>query len=434
DQRYDRLDRHVSMSNRSESHKRERNVMNRIACACVLVLCSYSHNAQADNWPAWRGTAGDGVSHETNLPVKFGPNENVTWKSPLPGEGNSTPIVWDDRVFVTCPIDGGAIRSLICFDRNTGEELWRYSVPFPEKETTHGDNPFCSGSPTTDGELVYASFDSAGVVACDFAGKLVWKRDLGKLAHVFGTAITPVLYRDLLILHRGPGAPTHIVGLNKKTGETVWDTPEEGKNDPLWGSWSTPVFYRVDDRDEFALSMPNVLKGYDPLTGKELWRCDGLGPSNYPDTAVGDGMLIGVSGFLKSMFAVRLGGKGDVTNTHRLWFVEKTQQRVGSGVVYNGHLYVANAPGIAECIDVKTGETVWKERLGGDLWGSMLRAGDHLYVGNQQGEIFVMAAKPKYELIAKNEMSEHTKANIAPSDGQLFIRTYQNLYCIGERK
>lgn len=408
--------------------------MKRYACIGVVILSSLSAIVHADNWPAWRGPAGDGVARETHLPIEFGPEKNVTWKAPLPGEGNSVPIVWDDRVFVTCPIDGGAIRSLIGFDRETGKQLWRHDVPFPEKETTHSDNPFCSGSPTTDGELVYASFDSAGVFALDFDGNVVWQRDLGKLAHVFGTAITPVLYRDLLIVHRGPGEPTHIIALNKKTGQTVWDTPEDGRNDNLWGSWSTPVFYRVGDRDEFALSMPNVLKGYDPLTGKELWRCDGLGPSNYPDTAVGDGILIGVSGFLKSMMAVKLGGTGDITKTHRLWHVEQTPQRIGSGVVYNGHLYVADAPGIAHCIDVKTGDTVWKERLGGDLWGGMIRAGEHLYVGNKQGEIFVLAASPEYQLIAKNEMGEHMKANVAPSDGQLFVRTYENLYCIGERK
>ncbi|MDA0834711.1 MAG: PQQ-binding-like beta-propeller repeat protein [Planctomycetota bacterium] len=252
--------------------------MKRHAYIGVVILISLTDVAHADNWSAWRGAAGDGVAQETNLPVEFGSEKNVTWKTLLPGEGNSVPIIWDDRVFVTCPIDGGAIRSLICFERNTGEQLWRHDVPFPEKETTHSDNPFCSGSPTTDGERVYASFDSAGIFALDFEGNVIWQRDFGKLAHVFGTAITPVLYHNLLIIHRGPGEPTHIVGLDKKTGETVWDTPEEGKNHNLWGSWSTPVIYRAGDHDEFALSMPNVLKGYDPNTGKELWRCDGLEP------------------------------------------------------------------------------------------------------------------------------------------------------------
>jgi outer membrane protein assembly factor BamB len=335
---------------------------------------------------------------------------------------------------VTCPIEGGKTRSLICFDRASGEALWRHDVPYPHTETIHRDNTFCAGSPTTDGRLVYASFDSAGVVACDFSGKVVWQRKLGALAHIFGPAATPVLYKNLLIIHRGPGEPTHIVALDKSTGETVWDTPEVGKNHQLYGSWSTPVIYRAGDHDEFALSMPGELKGYDPLTGKELWRCDGLGPSNYPDTAVADGVLIGISGFQKSMMAVRMGGRGDITATHRMWHVPLTQQRIGSAVVLGEHFYVANATGIAECIEIATGSTIWKERLGGDLWGSMLLAGDRLYVSNTQGKIFVLAARPEFKKIAENDMGEHIKAALAPSDGQLFIRTYKNLYCIGQRQ
>jgi outer membrane protein assembly factor BamB len=202
----------------------------------------------------------------------------------------------------------------------------------------------------------------------------------------------------------------------------------------LYGSWSTPIFYRVGDRDEFALSMPGELKGYDALTGKPLWKCQGLGPSNYPDTAVGDGVLLGVSGFRKSMMAVRMGGRGDITATHRLWHVEQTPQRVGSGVVHDGHLYIANDPGLAECINVKTGKTVWKHRLGGRLWGSMLKAGDRLYVANTQGQVFVLAASTTYRQIARNDMGEHIKAAPAASDGQLFLRTYKTLYCLGERR
>jgi outer membrane protein assembly factor BamB len=408
--------------------------MHRSGLAAILALGCIAESAVAENWPAWRGPAGTGVCNELRLPTTFGPTDNVAWKAPLPDAGNSTPIVWDESVFVTCPIDGGKIRSLLCFDRQTGAERWRQEVPYPQAESIHKDNTFCAGSPTTDGKLVYASFDSAGVIACDFSGKVVWRRDLGKLKHIFGPAATPVLYKHLLIIHRGPGEPTHIIALNKQTGDIVWDTPEVGKDHQLYGSWSTPVIYRSGDHDEFALSMPGELKGYDPLTGKELWRCDGLGPSNYPDAAVGENVLIGVSGFRKSMMAVRMGGMGDITETHRLWHVPETQQRIGSGVVLEGHLYVANATGIAECIEVQTGKTVWKERLGGDLWGSILVAGDHLYVSNTQGEIFVLAASPRFQLIAKNEMGEHTKAGLAPSDGQLFIRTYKNLYCVGKRE
>ena len=407
--------------------------MIRRTCSCLVVL-SLLNVTLAGDWPAWRGVDGRGIADEPNLPTKFSSVDNVTWKAPLPAAGNSTPIIWKNRVFVTCSTDQGKARGLICFDRSNGKELWRRTIPYSKKETAHRDNPLCSGSPTTDGKLVYASLGSAGVVATDMNGNVIWQRDLGALAHVFGLATTPVLYKNLLLIHRGPGEPTHIVALNKATGKTVWDKKEFGKNHRLWGSWSTPVIYRAGDHDEFALSMPGELKGYDPLTGNELWKCTGLGPSNYPDTAVGDGVLIGISGFQKSMMAVRMGGKGDITKTHQVWHVQKTQQRIGSGVVRNGYLYVSNAPGICECILVKTGKTIWKKRLGGKLWGSVLLAGDRLYMSNIQGDVFVVAASPKYKFIAKNSMGEQIKAAIAPSDGQLFIRTYKNLYCIGQRQ
>ncbi len=408
--------------------------MQLIVSICVIVVCGWSVPAVAANWPAWRGPNGDGVSVERELPTQWSSTKNVTWKTPLPGEGNSVPIVWDDRIFVTCPIDGGKIRSLLCFDRNSGRKLWDVKIPYPAKETTHGDNPFCSGSATTDGRLVYASFGSAGVIACDFDGCIVWHRQLGKLTHVFGQATTPVLYNDLVIVHRGPGDPTHIVALDHKTGSTVWDRPERGKNDNLFGSWSTPVIVRVGNHDELIVSLPEEIKGFDPRTGTQLWRCGGLGTEVYTMPTVGKNLVVGISGHRGPAMGVRLGGKGDVTETHRLWLTPRNQQRVGCGIVHNGYLFVSNATGIAECIDAQTGKLLWRERLGGTLWGSMLLAGEKLYVGNQQGEIFVLDAAPQFRLIAKNVLGEHVKAAPAPSDGQIFIRTYQNLYCIGRRQ
>ena len=387
----------------------------------------------AANWPAWRGPDGTGVSSEKSVPTVWSSSKNVHWKVALPGEGNSAPIVWNDRVFVTCAIDKGKIRSLICFDRNSGKQLWDHKIPFPQKETTHRDNPFCSGSPATDGKHVYASFGSVGVLAYDFDGNFVWHNKLGKLTHVFGQATTPVLYKDLVIVHRGPGEPTHIVALNKTTGKVVWKTDQRAKNHNLYGSWSTPLIHRVGDHDELIVSMPEEIKGFDPNTGKELWRCTGLGTEVYTMPTIGDNLVVGISGHNGPAMAVRPGGTGDVTKSHRLWVTPRNAQRVGSAVIHNGYLYVSNATGIIECIVAKTGKLVWKERVGGTLWGSMLLANGKLYVSNQQGEIFVFDSGPKFNLIAKNEMKEHMKAALSPSDGQLFIRTYKNLYCIGQR-
>ncbi len=399
----------------------------------VALALSTTSRLSASNWPAWRGPDGTGRSGERNLPISWSPTENVTWKTALPGEGNSTPITWNDRVFLTCPVDGGKIRRLICLDRTNGKILWKHDVPFPGKETTHRDNPFCSGSPTTDGKRVYASFGSAGALACDFEGKVIWHRKLGKLTHVFGQATTPVLYKNLVIVHRGPGVKTHLVALDRQTGDTVWDTPEFAKNSNLYGSWSTPVIVRVGGQDELIVTMPREIKGYDPTTGKELWKCGGLGTEIYTMPTIGDGLVVGISGHQGPAMAVKLGGRGDLTESNRLWLTAKNQQRVGSGVIVGDHLYVSNATGIAQCIEARTGTVVWAQRLGGTLWGTMLAAGGRLYVGNKEGDVFVLAASPTFKLLARNRMGEHMKAAVAPSDGQLFVRTYKTIYCIGKR-
>ncbi|MED5401860.1 MAG: PQQ-binding-like beta-propeller repeat protein [Planctomycetota bacterium] len=398
-----------------------------------LLTLSTALPVMAGNWPAWRGTDGTGRSSERNLPVSWSPTDNVTWKTSLPGEGNSTPITWDDRVFLTCPVEGGKVRRLICLDRNNGKVLWKHDVPFAAKETTHRDNPFCSGSPTTDGKRVYASFGSAGVLACDFQGHVVWHRKLGKLTHVFGQATTPVLYKNLVIVHRGPGIKTHLVALDKQTGKTVWDTPEFAKNSNLYGSWSTPVIIQVAGRDELVVTMPREIKGYDPANGKELWKCGGLGTEIYTMPTVGNGLVVGISGHQGPAMAVKLGGRGDLTESNRLWLTAKNQQRVGSGVIVGDHLYVSNATGIAQCIEARSGKVVWAKRLGGTLWGTMLAADGRLYVSNKEGDIFVLAAAPEFKLLARNRMAEHMKAAVAPSDGQLFVRTYKSIYCIGTR-
>lgn len=406
--------------------------MKRVVGVQILVLLA-ACRAHAENWPAWRGPAGTGVSNDQGFPITWGPTDNVRWKSPLPGPGNSTPIVWDQRVFLTCAADEGRRRLLMCFDRQDGRLLWQREHRYAEEETTHRDNPFCSASPVTDGKLVYASFGSAGVVAYDFDGNLVWRRDLGKLTHVWGKASSPILYQDLLIVYRGPGTPTYIVALTKQTGETIWKVDERGMNSPVFGSWSTPVVVNVSGHDEVVLPLPEKIKGFDPVTGETLWTCAGLGTEVYAMPIVDDSVVVGVSGHNGPTMAVRLGGTGDVTETHRLWRQERSQQRIGSGVIRNGNLFLASATGIAECIDVATGEVRWQERLGGTLWGSMLLAENHLYVTNLEGDTYVLAAEPEFRLLAKNSLGEHVKAALAASDGQLFVRTYEHLVCLERR-
>ena len=404
----------------------------------AMLLCG---RVWAEDWPAWRGALASGVSQERNLPVSWSRAANIRWKAPLPAPGNSTPIVLKDRVFVTQALDGGKRRALIAFQRADGTKLWQQEVPCSVAETTHKQNPPCSASPVTDGTAIYAYFASAGVVAFDWNGKKLWERDLGPLLHKWGNGPSPILYKDLLIIFHSPGEPTFLTALDKHTGKTVWRKEETGINSPVFGSWSTPVVVHVDGRDELILPLPGdsvggegEFKGYDPATGKELWNCKGLGNEIYAMPIVSANVVVGISGHNGPLLAVRPGGNGDVTATHRLWRqAGKNPQRVGSGVIHEGRLYIANAPGSVECLDLKSGQPIWKENLEGNLWGSMFLADGKIYVTSLEGTTYVLAAAPKFQLLARNEIGEPVYAALAASDGDIYLRTYQHLYCIKQK-
>jgi len=406
--------------------------------------------AYGGNWPAWRGPDGSGVSPEKNLPVRWSATENVRWKVALPDRGNSTPIVWGSRVFLTQAIEKEGI--VICFDRASGKQLWQSGVPHNQKDETHKANPYCSASPVTDGERVIVWFGSAGVVCYDFDGKEVWRRDLGNQRHEWGYAASPVLYENLCLLNFGPGERSFLIALDKKTGKTVWQIdvppsqPKErtdgfaGKTDGYVGSWSTPIIVNANRRDELIVSFPEQVRGFEPHTGKELWFCNGLNPLIYTSPIYGDGVVVAMGGFLGTTVAVKPGGQGDVTATQRLWQTTRTRSRLGSGVVHAGHVYILNTEGIAECIELKNGKTIWEERLKGraatsESWSSMVLAGDKIYIPNQSGETFVLRASPKFEVLGVNPLDgELTNASLAVSDGELFIRTHGSLWCIAEKK
>lgn len=409
----------------------------------LAASCLTGAAAMADNWPAWRGPQANGCCQETGLPLKWSATENVRWKRPLAGPGNSTPIVWGERVFLTQATEKGGKRSLWCLDRQQGRVLWRETVEYAEREPTHDTNPYCSASPVTDGERVVVSYGSAGVLCYDFAGKLVWRRDLGPCRHIWGNAASPVLHGDLVLLNFGPGERTFLVALDKRTGGDVWRVEEPGgksgdKGPSEWiGSWSTPALARLHGRDELIMTWPGVVKAYRPATGELLWHCSGLEKDGandrltYTSPLVSPEAVVAMAGFGGPSLAVRTGGNGDVTATHRLWRETKNPQRIGSGVIVGPHVYMLTEPGIFQCIEVKTGKLAVNERVGPGAWGSMVHADGRLYVTNLEGETLVLAAKPALEVLARNPLKERTLASIAVSGGAIYIRTYQHLWCIG---
>lgn len=410
-----------------------------------LMALATTHTALAADWPAWRGPTGQGVTAERDLPTTWSATENVTWKTPLPGPGNSTPVVWGDRVFLTGATDAGAKRGVFCFDRNDGKLLWRRDTPFADKEPTHETSPYDSASPVTDGRAVYAWHGSAGVVAYDFEGKQLWHKDLGPFHHIWGNAASPVLHGEVLILSAGPGPRSMLVALNKGSGDVVWQTEladARGDKPDVWkGSWSTPVLRATAGGGggmQVVVSLPGYVAGFDPRDGKEIWRCRGLTDLAYANPLVGERHIVAMSGYggaALGMRAPKPDETGDLTDTHRLWVHEKNQQRVGSGVIAGDHLYIVNEPGVAQCIELETGKELAKERVSGSSWGSIVLTADGLlYLTDQAGTTVILRATPELKVLHENDLGETTRASVAVSDGQLFIRTYGHLYCIGQRR
>ena len=399
----------------------------------------------AENWPAWRGPTGQGHSSETNLPVQWSETENVKWKVPLADQGNSTPIVWGDKIFLTQANKGGTVRSLICLARTDGKQLWKSDVPFKGKERNWNQSWYCNASPATDGERVVVSFGSAGVWCYDFAGKELWNRtDLGAWEHMFGNGASPILHEDAVIQWCGPNEKgrNFLIAVDKKTGSTLWETDEK------YGSWSTPLIVKVAGKTQMLLGMspdaknakeaPNShFKGYDPKSGKELWVCAGLDSFVYATPLVEKDIAVQMCGYNGAAIAVRLGGAGDITKD-RLWRHPKNAQRVGSGVLVGDHVYTYDDDGTAHCYEAATGKETWKlkNRVGSGSWGSMAYADGRLYVLTRTGETLVFAASPKYELLATNSLGagEESNSSIAISDGELFVRTFKHLWCIRAKK
>lgn len=406
-------------------------------------------SVHAGNWPEWRGPHQDGITAETNLPEKWSATENVKWKTPLPGPGNSTPIVWDDKVFVTQSVENEGKRLLLCFNRKDGKLLWEKGTVFGDKEASHETNPQCSSSPVTDGKVVVAWFGSAGIFCYDLEGKELWKRDLGRQHHEWGYASSPVIYKDLVFLNFGPGENSFLIALKKSDGSTVWqkDVVEKhykeradgfkGQATGVTGSWATPLIVKTQERDELVLAAPDKLEAFDPTTGKELWFVKGMNPLVYTTPVYGEGIIFCSGGFHGPDMAVRPGGNGDATATHKLWEGGRTQNRLGSAVIKDGYAYLVGMPGVAECIDIKTGKKAWEERVRGlgpnsDSWSSMVLSGDKIYLLNKSGNTIILRASPKFEVLQINSIgNEMCNSSIVVSDGDIFIRTHENLWCIG---
>jgi outer membrane protein assembly factor BamB len=408
--------------------------------AVALVLLAVPAHA---DWPQWRGPQGFGVSPERNLPVSWAADRNVAWKTALPDRSGATPIVSGDRIFLN--VAEGESLSLWALDRRTGAVVWKR--PLGGGNETKRKHNMSSPSPATDGAWVFVLTGTGVLKAFDFEGNEKWGRDLqgeyGPFGLNWGYGSSPLLFEDSLFVQVLHGMktedPSYLLRIDKKTGQNRWrverPTPAIRESPD---AYTTPVLARHGDALELVVTGGDVITGHDPQTGRELWRATGLNPDNDPwyrivASPLVVGELVIAPTRVKPMLAVRSGGRGDVTRTHRVWSFDHGPD-VPTPVSDGAYLYVVGDKGIVWCLDVKTGQPVYgPERLrAGTYSASPVLADGKVYVTSEEGVTSVFKAGAKFELLAENVVDGFTLSTLAVSGGQIFLRTAEYLYCIGE--
>jgi outer membrane protein assembly factor BamB len=420
--------------------------MNSVIRSVALVLLSVPL-IHAENWPQFRGPTGQGLSSETGVPVKWSANENVAWKTSLPGESWSSPIVWGDRVFLTTATDGGETCRVIALDRESGSLVWNKEVFKQVPRRKEARNSYATPTTATDGERVYACFGDGSFAALDLNGNVVWTNRSFPFYGQHGLATAPVLHEGLLIMARDGSSD----GEDKKLGwQTPWDQASVLALDAKSGrarwiarrglsriSHGTPLIWTASDgRAQVVSEAGDVVQGFDVVTGERLWSSEVIGEGKVPSAVIGEGLVFTSGGWggRDSIKAFKLGDRGDLKETNLAWEQKKGMPKVPSMIYVKPHLFAITDGGVAICLKADTGEIVWQERVGGNFSASPVAAEGRIYFVGDNGETTIVEAGPEFKVLAKNPLDEKVQASPAISQGRIFIRTEKNLFCIGDKR
>jgi outer membrane protein assembly factor BamB len=399
------------------------------------------------DWPQFRGPEGSGVTSEKGFPTTWSDTENIAWKTALPGAGSSCPILIGDRIFLTCYSGYGVDQSqpgeadqlthhVLCVARSDGRILWDKTHKAQQPETEYKgfmlEHGYASGTPVSDGQAVYAFFGRSGVFAYSVAGEPLWRAEVGQGTHGWGSGTSPILAGNLVIVNASVESGS-LVALDKTTGKQVWSV------DKIKDSWSTPAVVNLPSgKQELAVSLRGKVLGLDPATGQQLWECEGV-PDYVCPAVIAHGDVVYVTGGRRPpmTLAVRAGGRGDVTATHKLWEAKKTP-KVATPVFCDGLLCWIDNRGTATCLKADSGEVVYEERMrlagGGDkVYASLVAAEGKLYGVSRRDGVVVLAAGPSFKQLAHNRLDDSlSNATPALAEGKLYVRTDKYLYCIGK--
>lgn len=436
--------------------------------AAWLCVAAVTH-AQAQNWPSFRGPGASGVV-EGKAPQTWDATKgvNIVWKTEIPGLAHSSPVIWGGRVYVTTAVSSDAKAvfkhglygdvdpspdvskhswRVYCLDKRTGKVIWeKVAHEGTPKTKRHPKSSQASSTPVTDGKHVVAFFGSEGLYTYDADGKLLWKQDLGSLNagwfydpdYEWGGGSSPIIYKNLVIVQCDIQKNSFVAAYDINDGHRVWLTPRE--EIPSWG---TPTIYEGQPHAELITHATKFIRAYDPMTGKELWRLSGNSEITTPTPFVAHNLIFITNGYrtVQPIFAIRPGGSGDITlkegqesSDFIAWSKKRGGPYMSTPVVYGDYLYVCSTQGIIACYNAKTGERLYQQRLGegGAYSASPVAADGKVYFTSEDGDVFVVKAGPKYELLATNPIGEVCMASPAISDGMIFVRAEHHVFAFGE--
>lgn len=411
-----------------------------VACGCALAAALLP----AADWAQFRGPGGQGIAAAKSLPTEWGPEKNLLWKAPLPGPGGSSPVLFGDRIYLATytgyyePAGEGQLadleRQLVALDRATGKILWSKSskAEQPEQESIRDQHGYATNTPAVDEDRIYVFYGKSGVRAYDHQGKELWHTDVGDGLNGWGSAASPVLHNDLVFINASVESES-LYALDRATGKERW------RASGIKESWNSPILVAtLDGGAELVVAVFGSILGFDPQSGEQLWNCDtDIQWYMVPGLVSHEGIVYVIGGRSGGALAVRTGGRGDVTATHRLW-VGKKGSNVSSPVYHDGHLYFAHEQlGIAYCADAATGKIVYEERLprGGQIYSSAVMGDGKIFYTSREGTTFVVAARPEFELLSSNSLNDRSLFHATPAleDGRVYIRSDKFLYCVGTK-
>jgi outer membrane protein assembly factor BamB len=416
----------------------------------IALFLVVSFSLCAENWPGWRGPRGDGTSLETKIPTQWSSTKNLAWKSPLPGRGHSSPVIWGDKIFLLACLPEKEERVLLCIDRRNGKPLWQRTVLKTPLEVIHRLNSRASSTPVTDGKFVYVTFMKVSnkkipapnvgsprlispgtimVAAYDMTGKKQWAKEVGDFISAHGFNACPVLYRDLVIINGDHDGNAYLTALDRATGKPRWKVNRENKT----RSYATPIIRTIGGREQMILSGSKSVASYDPASGKRHWIIDGP-TEQFVASMIYNGQYLFVTGGYpeRHILAIRPDGHGNVTQTHIAWRAKRGAAYVPSPVALGPYFLIVSDSGIASCFRANDGERLWMERLGGGHSASAISAGGLVYFVSDKGTTTIVRPGAKFEVVAKNELNEKVSSSPAISQGQIFIRGEKHLFCIGK--